>query len=248
MPTPEDKRLREIAEAVTCWRDVRGDTRVRGCKGVGLQLAFLNCELGSQADIEARANAEFIATFSPPTVLSLLDRALAAEGERDEALSAQGLYARTLFSLKDTLLNVTDDIEDEGDRAYFGSSNDADALRAVTQRIDALHWDEVLAHTQPKVDLYTAIENRMAETRAAESRALAAEARVLGLVEALKAYQAVHKSVTADLHTAHQNQGNGASQWMREDDAELRRDFRKAGELASRALLSLAHGGVEVKD
>lgn len=102
-------------------------------------------------------------------------------GEVEAAQSHRALYAKTLFDLKDTLLNVTDEVVDEGDRVYFGSSNHADALRDVTQEIDALHWDELLAHTQPKVNLYGAIANRIAERDAAL-------AQVEGLRKALEPF------------------------------------------------------------
>lgn len=70
----------------------------------------------------------------------------------------------------------------------------------------------------------------------AEQALSASQKEVETLKLAVEAYQAIHASVLADLHTAHQLRGNGGSQWMREDDAELRSDFRKAGELAASAL------------
>lgn len=35
-------------------------------------------------------------------------------------------------------------IEDEGDRVYFGSTNDADELRDIWQKLDELAWLKIL--------------------------------------------------------------------------------------------------------
>lgn len=123
-----------------------------------------------------------------------------AERDKTEAQSHRALYAKRLHHLNDVLQGVLDDLEDEGDRVYFGSSNDADRLRRIAQSIEDLHWDDLLAHTQPKVNLYDAIEARMADARlaeflfalalaalqAAETRAQQAEARVEELEKALR--------------------------------------------------------------
>lgn len=45
-----------------------------------------------------------------------------------------------IIRLRDKLGHVTDHIEDEGDRRYFGSTNDADDLRELFQELDALVW------------------------------------------------------------------------------------------------------------
>lgn len=53
--------------------------------------------------------------------------------------------AKTMLRLRDALAEVHDNIEDEGDRVYFGSTNDADQLRRVWQELDAWNWDDIMA-------------------------------------------------------------------------------------------------------
>ena len=50
----------------------------------------------------------------------------------------------TILSLHKNLEGIVMGIEDEGDRAYFGSTNDADQLRALWQRLDDLVWVKIL--------------------------------------------------------------------------------------------------------
>lgn len=69
------------------------------------------------------------------------------------------------------------------------------------------------------------------------------QAEAAGLREALAEYQRLHKSVAADLLSAHQGRGNGTTQWMTEEDSDLRRDFRAAGDLARSALSAYEAGG-----
>lgn len=54
-------------------------------------------------------------------------------------------YAKMLCKLRDTLIHVSDGIEDEGDRAYFGSTNDADELKEIIKKLDGLAWDRIMA-------------------------------------------------------------------------------------------------------
>ena len=81
----------------------------------------------------------------------LTARAEAAEDARDEALTlatrrgADTTYqGKLLRRLRDTFVNIADGIEDEGDRCYFGSSNDADQFRDIVRQLDDFSWDEIL--------------------------------------------------------------------------------------------------------
>lgn len=49
---------------------------------------------------------------------------------------AKDLGLALLIKLSSTIMNVTDAVEDEGDRAYFGSTNDVEALKEVAAEID----------------------------------------------------------------------------------------------------------------
>lgn len=55
--------------------------------------------------------------------------------------------------------------------------------------------------------------------------------------EVLRAVMRVHKSISHDLSTAHMQRGDGASEFMREDDRDLRRDWDAIGSKA-RSLLA----------
>lgn len=72
------------------------------------------------------------------------------------------------------------------------------------------------------------------------ARVEAAEARIAELTGALERFAKLEKDITADVKTAHQNRGNGASEWMSEEDGEMRRDLRAAFDAARAAL---AKGG-----
>jgi hypothetical protein len=62
-------------------------------------------------------------------------------------------YARALEKMRLALVAVHDGLEDEGDRVYLGSSNHADLLHEAWHLADALHWDEIMADTQPNTAL-----------------------------------------------------------------------------------------------
>lgn len=116
---------------------------------------------------------------------------LEAAVERKVAIaqSEAALYAKTLFRLRNALLGVVGDAQDEGDRVYFGSSNDFDRLKAVSQKIDDLMWDDIMASSQPPVDLYQSIEDRLAEIAALKEALAVSEARREELEGALVIYQ-----------------------------------------------------------
>lgn len=53
------------------------------------------------------------------------------------------LYARALEKMRIMLVNVHDNLQDEGDRVYLGSTNDADELKALeAEMLDDLNWLE----------------------------------------------------------------------------------------------------------
>lgn len=53
-------------------------------------------------------------------------------------------YAKLLVQLRDTLIHVKNAISDEGDRVFFGSTNDADRLKAIIEQLDDLAWDRIM--------------------------------------------------------------------------------------------------------
>ena len=114
--------------------------------------------------------------------------ATASNAEYERALTearANEIYSSQLMRrFRDTLANVRDGLEDEGDRIYFGSTNDADLLREVIDAVEDLEWDRVLASSQKKPDLYARIRELDDEVRA-----LRKEQK--GMMDALESIDAV---------------------------------------------------------
>jgi hypothetical protein len=71
-------------------------------------------------------------------------------------LEADNTYlAKTLLDMGEKVVLFVDEFEDEGDRIYFGSTNHAEYLRDLRQKIDGLWFDRELAEKAAKGrDLY----------------------------------------------------------------------------------------------
>jgi hypothetical protein len=68
-----------------------------------------------------------------------------AEVERDKRnLQAALARAKTMLKARDALINARDELQDEGDRVYFGSTNDADEFREVVDEMDAWAWNDIM--------------------------------------------------------------------------------------------------------
>jgi hypothetical protein len=106
-------------------------------------------------------------------------------------------YARALEKMRLMLVAVHDELEDEGDRVYLGSTNHADQLRAVWQMADALHWDDILADTQPRTPLATV--NLLLQEQIAE----AADAISSLQKEIDTKTAALERIIAQDQHTGH---------------------------------------------
>lgn len=133
------------------------------------------------AEIRARVEAspplghgDFIshARTDIPTLLTEVER---LSGERNNAIARATNRSKKLIWLRDHLINISDGVEDEGDRRYFGSTNDADAFKEVVAYLDAFKWERII-HDADNDDV---IEN----CRLANERALAAESSVSRLTE-----------------------------------------------------------------
>jgi len=77
---------------------------------------------------------------------------------------------KILIRTRDALISIKDGIEDEVDRSYFGSMNDADLFREVVRELDDFKWDRIMAE-KPEPDV-------IEECRKANMRAHIAEARL----------------------------------------------------------------------
>ncbi len=102
-------------------------------------------------------------------------RADEAVRERDEAREeAKNLEvhvtarANSLLAMRDALINARDDLEDEGDRVYFGSTNDADAFKATVDDLDGWAWNDIMAEGK-REDVFAACRNANARATAAEA-------------------------------------------------------------------------------
>lgn len=81
-----------------------------------------------------------------------------AEKQDTKYLAVYRTWRATLAILepfREALMNIKDDIQDEGDRAYFGSTNDADQFKEIAQTLDDIRWDEhMLPAHKDASDLY----------------------------------------------------------------------------------------------
>lgn len=59
----------------------------------------------------------------------------------------------------DQVSNIFDALEDEGDRVYLGSTNDADTLRDIAQTVQAIQWEK----DEPPVDWHKRVQELLSE-------------------------------------------------------------------------------------
>ncbi len=81
--------------------------------------------------------------------------------------------SKTILRLRDVLLLVADNIDDEGDRYYFGSTNDADQLKDIAEELDGWHWDQIISDGKLP-DVYESCRNAVARAKKAEAKIAAA--------------------------------------------------------------------------
>jgi hypothetical protein len=119
-------------------------------------------------------------------ILGALD--FAAEFEpKLTAAKADEIYASQLMrKFRDTLSNIVDGCDDEGDRVYFGSTNAADELREIAEEIEELAWDKILASSQKKPDLWATIRELNAKNRAQAASILHYQNAQVEMLAALK--------------------------------------------------------------
>ena len=104
--------------------------------------------------------------------LTALVKEETARGDKVQArLTAM---SKTIVRLREVLVLVTDNIEDEGDRAYFGSSNDADTIKEVVGDLDGWCWDDIVSDGELP-DVYETSRNAIARAEALETQLAAAE-------------------------------------------------------------------------
>jgi hypothetical protein len=99
-----------------------------------------------------------------------------AETELETLTSERNLYKgkyRALLKLiirtRNKLVQVTDHIEDEGDRSYFGSTNHADDLRELYYEMMDWIWDATDETNRMKSDPYADIRKQRERAKKAEA-------------------------------------------------------------------------------
>lgn len=97
--------------------------------------------------------------------------------ERDNSRANSVSRGKKLLRLRAKLIQISDNIEYEGDRAYFGSTNDADSLREIFLWLDGFKWDRVMSESD-EYDLLSSVERLLARAEAAEAALSAATAKV----------------------------------------------------------------------
>jgi hypothetical protein len=141
--------------------------------GPGWKRVFLSREAAEHlADGQPKATVTPLYTAPPPSELEALRK------ERDILNTNLVARAKTLLRLRDVLTQVHDHIEDEGDRVYFGSTNDAETLKDVWQELDGWSWDDIMSDGK-LTDIFEI-------SRKAHVRAETAEARLAELERAIR--------------------------------------------------------------
>lgn len=80
---------------------------------------------------------------------------------RDAECTARG---KMLCRLRDDLVNMRDELADEQDRVYFGSTNDADDFRRHVQELEEFKWDIILSEAgEPDVYQMLRVANEKME-------------------------------------------------------------------------------------
>lgn len=163
------KRLRTFAQDCrdSMWQSRSETIRLMDEAANALEALQAECAQWQEAAGQAAVRGEH-----------LEDRCEALERERDEARAELVARANSMLRLRDSFINMRNELEDEGDRVYFGSTNDADEFREVVRDLEDWNWHDVMRDLR-KDDVF---EN----SRQAHARAESAEAEVARLREALE--------------------------------------------------------------
>lgn len=109
------------------------------------------------------------------------------EAERNLYKGKYRALLKLIIRTRNKLVHVTDHIEDEGDRAYFGSTNDADDLKALYREMMSWIWDATDETNRMKADPYATIREQRDRIAALEAE----NERLRSELEADKAVQMV---------------------------------------------------------
>lgn len=92
---------------------------------------------------------------------------------------------KLLLKLRDTLIHIK--MDDEGDRVYLRSTNDADQLKEIIAEIDDYGWQEFMREKgDPDINIFEECRKANSEIATLTTSLAAAEARGKRLEEALR--------------------------------------------------------------
>lgn len=117
------------------------------------------------------------------------------EAERNLFKGKYRAILKLVSRTRDKLVHITDHIEDEGDRRYFGSTNDADALRDLYDEMMSWVWDATDETNRMKSDPYADIRKQRARAEKAEAE-IERLRSVLSKIERVPAWGAPDKLET----------------------------------------------------
>ena len=109
--------------------------------------------------------------------------------ERDNLQAALTARSKTLLKARNLFINIHDELEDEGDRIYFGSTNDADDFKDAVRELDGWAWETVIKEGE-LTDIYEVSLKAHEDLRNAEARAVAAEEKLAEAVKLLESWAA----------------------------------------------------------
>lgn len=133
---------------------------------------------GDYSDLLQRLKLSVESGLGPASVRAAqaIDAITALVKERDEANARSESRGKILLRTRDKLVNIKDAVESDDDRAFFGSTNDADEFVEIVNALDDFKFDRMIREGKEDTPL-----------KDARSRAEAAEAEVVRLRAILNA-------------------------------------------------------------
>lgn len=132
-------------------------------RGFTKVLAYIGDKQPDKTD-ENRANAIHIAACDPENMGAIIALVTHLDEQRSALKKSTNLFKgkyrallKLIIRLREQLVEIIDTIEDEGDRTYFGSTNDADVLRQLHAELEAWVWDNTDKANSLKDDPYETI-------------------------------------------------------------------------------------------
>lgn len=104
-------------------------------------------------------------------------RARVGELEADPVRAKLIARSKLMARIRDSLVDIVTEVEDEGGRVYFGHTEHADILRDLAEEFDTWAWDEIMEDARKTPDLIGTIAALTARAESAEARVQELERR-----------------------------------------------------------------------